>query len=165
MAAPTYADQLPPPQSQYRPSAFRSSYPPQHGYAGDMPAPPAAAQATGQAPNSGNNHDYASNNWSAPSSSPSYALPPPPTSAGAVTSALYRRPGAHGAQPPPSATHHHHHHPSTPPGYCPPHSTATTTQRPKLTTTVWEDEGTVCYQVDAKNVCVARREGKSLLFV
>lgn len=34
-------------------------------------------------------------------------------------------------------------------------------QRPKLTTTVWEDEATVCYQVDAKNICVARRRGKS----
>jgi hypothetical protein len=32
-------------------------------------------------------------------------------------------------------------------------------QRPKLTTTVWEDEGTLCYQVDAKSVCVARRQG------
>ncbi|KAG1387476.1 hypothetical protein G6F58_013650 [Rhizopus delemar] len=32
-------------------------------------------------------------------------------------------------------------------------------QRPKLTTTVWEDEGTICYQVDAKSVCVARRQG------
>ncbi|KAI9322311.1 hypothetical protein BX666DRAFT_602471 [Dichotomocladium elegans] len=29
--------------------------------------------------------------------------------------------------------------------------------RHKLTTTVWEDEGTVCYQVDAKGICVARR--------
>ncbi|KAJ8662815.1 hypothetical protein O0I10_000991 [Lichtheimia ornata] len=29
--------------------------------------------------------------------------------------------------------------------------------RPKLTTTAWEDEGTLCYQVDAKGICVARR--------
>lgn len=36
--------------------------------------------------------------------------------------------------------------------------------RPKLTTTVWEDEGTLCYQVDAKSVCVARRQGKHLRF-
>lgn len=36
-------------------------------------------------------------------------------------------------------------------------------QRPKLTTTVWEDEATVCYQVDAKNICVARRRGKKNL--
>lgn len=36
---------------------------------------------------------------------------------------------------------------------------STPMQRPKLTTTVWEDEGTVCYQVDAKSVCVARRQG------
>jgi hypothetical protein len=40
-------------------------------------------------------------------------------------------------------------------------TTHTPIQRPKLTTTVWEDEGTVCYQVDAKSVCVARRQGKT----
>lgn len=32
--------------------------------------------------------------------------------------------------------------------------------RPKLTTTAWEDEGTLCYQVDAKGICVARRAGR-----
>jgi hypothetical protein len=31
--------------------------------------------------------------------------------------------------------------------------------RPKLTTTLWEDERTVCFQVDANGICVARREG------
>jgi hypothetical protein len=31
--------------------------------------------------------------------------------------------------------------------------------RPKLTTTLWEDEGTICYQVDANGICVARRQG------
>ncbi|ORZ13699.1 transcription regulator HTH, apses-type DNA-binding domain-containing protein [Absidia repens] len=36
-------------------------------------------------------------------------------------------------------------------------------QRPKLTTTVWEDEGTVCYQVDAKTVCVARRQDNDMI--
>jgi hypothetical protein len=39
-------------------------------------------------------------------------------------------------------------------------SAAAPMQRPRLTTTVWEDEGTICYQVDAKSVCVARRQGK-----
>ncbi|KAG2237556.1 hypothetical protein INT48_005592 [Thamnidium elegans] len=38
-------------------------------------------------------------------------------------------------------------------------------QRPKLTTTVWEDEGTLCYQVDAKSVCVARRQGRVVVKV
>ncbi|KAG0163612.1 Cytochrome c oxidase assembly protein cox15 [Apophysomyces sp. BC1015] len=36
-------------------------------------------------------------------------------------------------------------------------------QRPKLTTTVWEDEGTLCYQVDAKSVCVARRQDNDMI--
>lgn len=34
--------------------------------------------------------------------------------------------------------------------------------RPKLTTTLWEDEGTLCYQVDARGICVARRQGMSV---
>jgi hypothetical protein len=31
--------------------------------------------------------------------------------------------------------------------------------RPKITTNLWEDEGTLCFQVDAKGICVARRQG------
>lgn len=35
--------------------------------------------------------------------------------------------------------------------------------KPRVTTTLWEDEGTLCFQVEAKGICVARREGTSLL--
>ena len=31
--------------------------------------------------------------------------------------------------------------------------------KPRVTATLWEDEGSVCFQVEAKGVCVARREG------
>jgi protein SOK2 len=31
--------------------------------------------------------------------------------------------------------------------------------KPRVTATLWEDEGSLCYQVEAKGVCVARREG------
>ncbi len=31
--------------------------------------------------------------------------------------------------------------------------------KPRVTATLWEDEGTLCFQVEAKGVCVARREG------
>ncbi|KAG1136304.1 hypothetical protein G6F37_012138 [Rhizopus arrhizus] len=41
--------------------------------------------------------------------------------------------------------------------------THSTPQRPKLTTTVWEDEGTICYQVDAKSICVARRQDNDMI--
>lgn len=34
--------------------------------------------------------------------------------------------------------------------------------KPRVTATLWEDEGTLCYQVEAKGVCVARREGQFL---
>jgi protein SOK2 len=32
--------------------------------------------------------------------------------------------------------------------------------RHRVTTTLWEDEGTLCFQVDARGVCVARRHGE-----
>jgi protein SOK2 len=36
--------------------------------------------------------------------------------------------------------------------------------KPRVTATLWEDEGSLCYQVEAKGVCVARREGKLILW-
>jgi enhanced filamentous growth protein 1 len=50
-------------------------------------------------------------------------------------------------------------------GYPAPHQMDTTGQtgppgiKPKVTATLWEDEGSLCFQVEAKGVCVARREG------
>jgi protein SOK2 len=34
--------------------------------------------------------------------------------------------------------------------------------KPRVTATLWEDEGSLCFQVEAKSVCVARREGTSV---
>lgn len=31
--------------------------------------------------------------------------------------------------------------------------------KPRVTATLWEDEGSLCYQVEARGICVARREG------
>lgn len=36
--------------------------------------------------------------------------------------------------------------------------------KPRVTATLWEDEGSLCFQVEAKGVCVARREGMVALF-
>ncbi|KAI7859226.1 transcription regulator HTH, apses-type DNA-binding domain-containing protein [Circinella umbellata] len=70
------------------------------------------------------------------------------------------RPSHHHHHPHHHHPHHHYHsHPISPPGFGPPTSLA----RPKLTTTVWDDEGTVCYQVDAKGICVARREDNEMI--
>ncbi|KAI8885974.1 DNA-binding domain of Mlu1-box binding protein MBP1 [Backusella circina FSU 941] len=35
--------------------------------------------------------------------------------------------------------------------------------RPRLTTNIWEDEGTLCYQIDAKGICVARRQDNDMI--
>ncbi|CAG8455996.1 8909_t:CDS:2 [Ambispora gerdemannii] len=43
-------------------------------------------------------------------------------------------------------------------GSMPPHN-----PRPKLTTTIWEDEATLCYQVDARGICVARRQDNDMI--
>lgn len=32
--------------------------------------------------------------------------------------------------------------------------------KPRVTATLWEDEGSLCFQVEARGVCVARREGE-----
>lgn len=32
--------------------------------------------------------------------------------------------------------------------------------KPRVTATLWEDEGSLCFQVEARGICVARREGQ-----
>jgi protein SOK2 len=34
--------------------------------------------------------------------------------------------------------------------------------KPRVTATLWEDEGSLCFQVEARGICVARREGTML---
>lgn len=35
--------------------------------------------------------------------------------------------------------------------------------KPRVTTTLWEDEGTLCFQVEARGICVARREDNNMI--
>jgi hypothetical protein len=35
--------------------------------------------------------------------------------------------------------------------------------KPRVTTTLWEDEGSLCFQVEARGVCVARREDNHMI--
>ncbi|KAF2760048.1 apses-domain-containing protein [Pseudovirgaria hyperparasitica] len=35
--------------------------------------------------------------------------------------------------------------------------------KPRVTATLWEDEGTLCFQVEAKGICVARREDNHMI--
>lgn len=50
-----------------------------------------------------------------------------------------------------------------------PHAPDTTGQiappgmKPRVTATLWEDEGSLCFQVEAKGVCVARREDNHMI--
>ena len=36
---------------------------------------------------------------------------------------------------------------------------APTGMKPRVTATLWEDEGCMCFQIEAKGICVARRDG------
>jgi protein SOK2 len=36
--------------------------------------------------------------------------------------------------------------------------------KPRVTATLWEDEGSLCFQVEAKGICVARREGQLISY-
>ncbi|KAL9552346.1 hypothetical protein MBANPS3_003807 [Mucor bainieri] len=74
----------------------------------------------------------------------------------------------------PHHPHHHHHHQHAPVGAHPFPSSSPyggysnnnvviPSPRPKITTNVWEDEGTNCFQVDAKGICVARRQDNDMI--
>ncbi|KAL4942004.1 hypothetical protein BDV06DRAFT_170651 [Aspergillus oleicola] len=47
--------------------------------------------------------------------------------------------------------------------YDPTGQTAPPGAKPRVTATLWEDEGSLCYQVEAKGVCVARREDNRMI--
>lgn len=63
-----------------------------------------------------------------------------------------------------SSSHHSSSYAGLPSfGIPPPPARHALVPRPKLTTTLWEDEGTICYQVDANGICVARRHGMCMM--
>ena len=45
------------------------------------------------------------------------------------------------------------------PGYDTSGQLAPPGMKPRVTATLWEDEGSLCFQVEARGICVARREG------
>lgn len=67
--------------------------------------------------------------------------------------------------------HHYHHHQTQAPINTGSYGCYSNTNplvmaaptRPKVTTNIWEDEGTLCFQVDAKGICVARREDNDMI--
>ncbi|KAI9851723.1 MAG: hypothetical protein M1838_002938 [Thelocarpon superellum] len=70
---------------------------------------------------------------------------------------------APGGQPPPGPG-------SVPSGQAYPQQSIDTTgqiappgMKPRVTATLWEDEGSLCFQVEAKGVCVARREDNHMI--
>ncbi|KAI9271432.1 transcription regulator HTH, apses-type DNA-binding domain-containing protein [Sporodiniella umbellata] len=44
-----------------------------------------------------------------------------------------------------------------------PNDDSTHLMRPRTSTSVWDDEGTVCYQVDVRGICVTRRQDNDMI--
>lgn len=59
------------------------------------------------------------------------------------------------------------HQPGMAPGYSPGMDTtgqvAPPGMKPRVTATLWEDEGSLCFQVEARGICVARREDNHMI--
>ncbi|KAK2593548.1 hypothetical protein QQS21_008771 [Conoideocrella luteorostrata] len=89
-------------------------------------------------PYGGHYHQYA-NGLTSPSGAPSSVLPLPGVSGGqAPMASQYTGFDNTGQQPPPG-------------------------MKPRVTATLWEDEGSLCFQVEARGICVARREDNHMI--
>jgi hypothetical protein len=159
----------------YSSSSYMMQHPDHTSYSSSPPTLPYRTTNSTSSAFSDARPDFAS---TTSSSSPHFCEPPSnttPHSAAATsvpTSSMvgWSSPGGYSWPNPVSSTYPHPHPHSASAGSTrhSPYSSSTSCyslpahtpiQKPKLTTTVWEDEGTVCYQVDAKSVCVARRQG------
>src|SRR5579859_6257060 len=142
------------------------SYHPQQSPIGHIPPPP-SQQAMQQQPGAflpqPNPYMTPGTHYTAqPSPYDGYPPPPPQSPYG-----MPHYPHSH----PPSPYGHHfpseyHHDPFQYTGYRnyvtdPSGQSGPPGMKPRVTTTLWEDEGTLCFQVEAKGICVARREGTS----
>lgn len=85
-------------------------------------------------------------------------LPGKPTA-----SATIDRSANHDVAMPPGGPSPHAYIGGPAPGYPPTYDSsgqmAPPGMKPRVTATLWEDEGSMCFQVEAKGVCVARRDG------
>ncbi|GAO46388.1 hypothetical protein G7K_0619-t1 [Saitoella complicata NRRL Y-17804] len=150
--------------SDGQPPSFAQPAPQQSPYPGYPPAGYAAAPQPGA---HGAYYDYSqpSPYGSLPGTHPAYAAAPPHAS--------HYPPNQHyGVLPPPFygySNPYAAHHPLQPPGHQVPYHPDPSGQlgppgaKPRVTTTLWEDEGTLCFQVEAKGICVARREDNDMI--
>ncbi|PGH14785.1 hypothetical protein AJ79_02801 [Helicocarpus griseus UAMH5409] len=67
-------------------------------------------------------------------------------------------PNSHAYVPPGSHSQAYQSHPFDTTGQIPPPGA-----KPKVTATLWEDEGSLCFQVEAKGICVARRDDNHMI--
>lgn len=97
---------------------------------------------------------YGTQYYGGPVSSP-HAPTGPQMQSNLPLPAMMSNPAQHGYGPPAGAPNHSYptHQPFDTTGQIAPPG-----MKPRVTATLWEDEGSLCFQVEAKGVCVARRE-------
>ncbi|EPE32706.1 DNA-binding of Mlu1-box binding protein MBP1 [Glarea lozoyensis ATCC 20868] len=137
---PSQADNMhryPPPQGEIPQSPQTSNQYPQYSYDIQLRYPQGEQQAHPQNPQ----HHYP------PPPGPS-GLPLPSMSQGLRPLSQAYPPPPQQEMPPPDTTGQ-----IAPPG----------ARRPSVTATLWEDEGTLCFQVDVNGTCVARREDNHMI--
>ncbi|KAI9885773.1 MAG: hypothetical protein M1823_002451 [Watsoniomyces obsoletus] len=150
----------PPPSASTATSSSMAHYA-SYGHPPPLLQPVPAAYPSAQ--HSFNHYPYANGVTSPPTAAHSSGIP---TTASHVPAQLLPLPATNAAvQPPPGAVQAAHGYPQPP---HPPHDTtgqvAPPGQRqPRVTATLWEDEGSLCFQVEAKGICVARREDNHMI--
>lgn len=137
------AGQAPPPQTVTSP--YTHPHPHQHQHQHPHSQPPLLQPGPGQypPPQYGNQYAYANG-------MPSPAGPPSVSNPMATPQPVLPLPGVNqaGMGPPSFSTGFDTTGQIAPPG-----------MKPRVTATLWEDEGSLCFQVEARGICVARREG------
>ncbi|KAK2775925.1 hypothetical protein FQN52_003860 [Onygenales sp. PD_12] len=113
-----------------------SSYPP-YGYPNGVTSPQSATQAVTNALSS---------------HAPAQLLPLPAMTTAASPHTYVPGPGGH------HQTYVSHQQPFDTTGQIQPAGA-----KPRVTATLWEDEGSLCYQIEAKGICVARRDDNHMI--
>jgi protein SOK2 len=138
--------QGPPPQTVTSPYAHPHSQQHQQQHPHQHPTPPLLQPGPGQypPPQYGGQYSYP-NALSPPTGPPAVSTPMGPGQP------VLPLPGVNQASMAPS---------SYSPGFDTTGQIQPPGMKPRVTATLWEDEGSLCFQVEARGICVARREGK-----
>lgn len=151
MNVPHTASSSAPPTAMTHYSNYQQPQPGPHGYSGPA-AYPSYGQPNGVAPLHSTGHPTTTPMSAALVTQPQFPLPSEYLWSMALSTIADPFSAIAGNPPPPSGNAPHTFDTT---GQIAPHG-----MKPRVTATLWEDEGSLCFQVEANGVCVARREGE-----